>query len=188
MRNPGEEVRPRRRRAQLAQDRAARCRVRAHQLERPGVVGAEPPERGDRDREEGQVGRHDRDAEPVGLEPDDDERRDGDDRDGLAGHDDRDHRALEQPDVYQHDRQRQAQERSEGEADGRVPEREQRGADQARERRLAVRVDVEELHRDDPGVGQRHVRREREATAAPSRPRARCRTANRPSSARRRAP
>ena len=145
------------RQAQLREDRPPAGRIGAHQLEGPRVGRAHAAQRGDRDREERQVGRHDRDAEPARLEPDDDDRGDGDDRHGLAGDEERHQAALEDADVDQDDREPEPDRHAEEEAEHRLAEREEPGADERREVGLARRVEPEERRDDRREVGQVEV-------------------------------
>src|SRR4029079_12352890 len=79
-----EEVRQRRRQAQLPVDLGARRRVRPHQLHRPRVERPQAPDHRDRHGEEREVGRDDHDRDDVRPEREHDHRGEGDDRDGLA--------------------------------------------------------------------------------------------------------
>src|SRR5688500_15637784 len=69
-----EEVGQGSRHAQLPEDAAPAGGIRAHQLERPRVGGAKAADHGDGDREEGQIGGDDDDAQQVGTEGEDDHR------------------------------------------------------------------------------------------------------------------
>ena len=97
-----EDVRQRRRHAQLPEDGPAARRVGAHQLERARVGGLQAAQRVDRDGEERQVRGDHRHRAPalqavrqLRVDPDDDHRRDREDRDRLARDDVRQEAALQ---------------------------------------------------------------------------------------------
>src|SRR5690242_3445146 len=123
----GEDVRQRRREAELPEDPPVPRRVAPHQLERPPVGGVEPADRVHRHGEERQEGGDERDGAPVlqavrqlRIRPDHNHWGDYEDRHRLRRDDPRQEPAPEEPKLGEDGAEGEADERADREAGGRL--------------------------------------------------------------------
>ena len=114
------------------------------------VGGAQPRHAGDDDGEEGDEYGQDDFGGETETEPDDEQRRDRDLRDDLSEQDNRVDRPLHRLGVGDHHRGREADESREHEAQHRLPERHQTGADNLALRRLAA----DHIHQTGTGLAR----------------------------------
>ena len=130
-----EDVRKRGGNAKLPQNRPPSCRVRVHELERPGIRGQEPTHGVDGDREEREVGRDHGDPHPVGRRPApdrdaaeaaNDDRRQRQDGDGLRRDDVRHDASPKHVELRENHTEHEADDGAEQETDRRGASREER--------------------------------------------------------------